>query len=311
MAANDDLWEYGKEGENFLLILALVLNFKFFRWIFFQPWFQALAGPKPTDKKGMGPLVGFARRAVSERFGPDRKVKKDMLGHFVEKGLSELQCEVEAELQILAGSDSTTTVLRCTLLLLTSTPAAYARLRAEVDEAAQSGSISSPIKYSEALKLPYLAACLWEGMRMYPPLFGLKGKYSPAGGENVNGVFYPEGIEMSICDEAMCRREDIFGPDSHIFRPDRWMEADEETRKRYTRVVDSIFGTGRFQCLGKHIAMMELHKTFVEVSHTFSNSRIIALDANASSYSVSSTGRLRIRSEAWTASPTAFGSTRT
>ena len=267
LAANEDLWSYGKESENFLLILALVLNHRFFRRIYLSSWFQALAGPKPTDKTGMGPLVGFARKAVSERFGPDRKVKKDMLGHFVEKGLSALQCEVEAMLQILAGDHSTTTVLRCTLLSLIANPSAYARLRAEVDEAAKSAMISSPVKYSEAQKLPYLVACLWEGLRMHPPLFGLRGKYPPAGGENVNGVFYPEGIEMGICDEAMCRREDVFGPDSHIYRPDRWMEADEETRKRYTRIVDSIFGTGRMQCLGKHIAMMELHKTFVEVSN--------------------------------------------
>ena len=266
MAANEDLWEYGKTSEQFLLILALVLNHKFFRWIFFQPWFQALAGPKPTDKTGMGALVGFARKAVAERYGPNRKVKKDMLGHFVEKGLTELQCEVEAELQILAGSDSTTTVLRCTLFLLISNPAAYARLRAEIDEATNSGSLSSPVKYNEAQKLPYLAACLWEGMRMYPPLFGLKGKYSPTGGESFNDFFYPEGVEMSICDKAMCRNENVFGEDSHIYRPERWMEADEETRKRFNRIVDSIFGTGRFQCLGKHIALMELHKTFVEVS---------------------------------------------
>ena len=102
---------------------------------------------------------------------------------------------------------------------------------------------------------------------MFPPLFGLKGKYSPKGGESFNGIFYPEGIEMGICDEAMCRDEKVFGADSHIYRPDRWIDADEETRKRYTRVTDTIFGTGRFQCLGKHIANMELHKALVEVSY--------------------------------------------
>lgn len=274
LAANDDLWDYGKSGEQFLLILAFCLNHKFARWIFFQPWFQKLAGPKPTDKTGMGALMGFAQKAVSERFGSDPKVKKDMLGHFVEKGLSELQCEVEAVLQILAGSDSTTTILRCTLFTLAGNPPAYTRLRAEIDEANQAGTLSSPVKYSEAQKLPYLSACLWEGLRMFPPLFGLKGKLSPKGGENVNGVFYPEGIEMGICDEAMCRSEATFGSDSHIYRPDRWIDADEETRKKYTRVTDSIFGTGRFQCLGKHIANMELHKTMVEVSNGISVSRM-------------------------------------
>jgi cytochrome P450 len=101
---------------------------------------------------------------------------------------------------------------------------------------------------------------------MYPPLFGLKGKCSPPGGEEVNGVFYPEGIEMAICDEAMCRNPAVFGDDAEVFRPERWIEADDDTRRKYTRVVDSIFGSGRFLCLGRHIAMMELHKTFVEVS---------------------------------------------
>ena len=267
MAANKDLWDYNKESSNFLLILDLVLNHKSLRWIFFQPWFQAVAAPKDTDKAGMGPMLGVARKAVAERFGPDPKVKKDMLGHFVAKGLTQVQCEVEAELQILAGSDSTTTILRSTLFLLLANPVAYSKLRAEID--ANVESISYPVmKYNEAQKLPYLIACIWEGLRMYPPLFGLKGKCSPPGGETVKGVYYPEGIEMAICDEAMCRNSDVFGDDAQVFRPERWIEADVETKKRYTRVVDSIFGSGRFLCLGRHIAMMELHKTFVEVSPT-------------------------------------------
>ncbi|KAK3047048.1 hypothetical protein LTR09_011473 [Extremus antarcticus] len=265
MAENKDLWDYNKESSNFLLILNLVLNHKFFRWIFFQPWFQAAAGPKDTDKKGMGPMLGVARKAVAERYGPDRKVKKDMLGHFVEKGLSQVQCEVEAELQIVAGSDSTTTVLRSTLFLLMANPVAYNKLRDEIDS--NVGVISFPVvKYNEAQKLPYLSAVIWEGLRMYSPLFGLKGKCSPPGGETVKGVYYPEGLEMSICNEALCRNPDVFGEDAEIFRPERWIEADDDTRKKYTRVVDAIFGSGRFLCLGRHIAMMEVHKTFVEVS---------------------------------------------
>ena len=265
MAANKDLWDYNKESANFILILGLVTNHKFFRWIFFNPLFQAVAAPKDTDKIGMGPMMAFAKKAVGERFGPDKKVKKDMLGYFVEKGLTQVQCEVEAELQIIAGSDSTTTVLRSTMFLLIANPVAYNKLRAEIDTNA--GNMSYPIvKYSEAQKLPYLIACLWEGLRVWPPLFGMKGKCSPPGGETFKGVFYPEGIEMSICDEAMCRNEEVFGKDAQVFRPERWIEADEETRKKYMRVVDSIFGSGRFLCLGRHIAMMELHKTFVEVS---------------------------------------------
>ena len=53
--------------------------------------------------------------------------------------------------------------------------------------------------------------------------------------------------------------------DADIFRPERWIEADPSTRARYERTTEAIFGSGRFVCLGKNIAVMELNKAFVEV----------------------------------------------
>jgi cytochrome P450 len=100
---------------------------------------------------------------------------------------------------------------------------------------------------------------------MFPPLFGHKAKLAPPGGDTIKGIFFPEGTEVAICDDAMMRRQDVFGPDSHLFRPDRWIEADAEKKVKYRQTVDSVFGTGRFQCLGRHIAMMELHKALAEV----------------------------------------------
>lgn len=266
MAANDDLWDYDKLTSGANLIMEWVVNHASFRWLFQSSLVQALAAPKSTDSRGMGPMLGFARAAVAERFGPDPKVKKDMLGHFVGKGLSQLRCEVEAYLQILAGSDSTTTVLRSTLFLLAGTPIAYAKLRAEVDAATDDARLSYPVaSYTEAQRLPYLTACLWEGLRMYPPLFGMKAKKSPPGGDTFKGVYYPEGTEVALCDDALCRNTEIFGNDAHLFRPDRWIQADAETRIKYRQTVDAVFGSGRFMCLGRHIAMMELHKAIVEV----------------------------------------------
>jgi cytochrome P450 len=107
--------------------------------------------------------------------------------------MTQVQCESEAVLQIIAGSDSTTTVLRCTLFLLIATPVAYNKLKAEID--ANVGNITYPVvSYGETQNLQYLSACLWEGLRMNPPLFAMKAKCSPPGGETVKGVFYPEGI---------------------------------------------------------------------------------------------------------------------
>ncbi|KAM0716514.1 hypothetical protein Q7P37_007959 [Cladosporium fusiforme] len=270
MAANADLWDYSKLTSGSMQILEMVANHSTVRWVFQSRLLQFLAAPRPSDAKGMGPVLGFARRAVAERFGPDAKVKNDMLGHFINRGLDQERCEVEANLQIVAGSDSTTTVLRSALWLLAGTPVAYTKVRQEIDTASDDGRLSHPVvTYREAQTLPYLTACLWEALRLFPPLFGLKTKLAPIGGDTVKGIYYPEGTEVGICDDAMCRSTAIFGDDAHLFRPDRWMQADPETRVKYQQTVNAVFGSGRFICLGRHIALMELHKALVELIRNF------------------------------------------
>lgn len=265
LAADEDLWEYNKLSSKYLQILELRSNHPFFRWLFSLGLVQATMAPKETDETGMGPMLKFARQAVAERFGPYALVKRDMLGHFVAKGLSQLQCEAEANLQIIAGSDSTTTVLRSIIFHLTANPAVYAKLRTEIDDLGNRQGVSiGKVDYAKAQKLAYLNACIWEGLRLYPPLFGLKSKIAPRGGDTIKGIYYPEGVEVAICDDAICRNTKLFGQDACIFRPDRWLEVDASTHRAYYQAVDTVFGSGRFLCLGKHIAMMELHKAIFE-----------------------------------------------
>ncbi|WPH01848.1 Hypothetical protein R9X50_00470200 [Acrodontium crateriforme] len=269
LAANKDLWEYNKLSTDFLQVLELRLNHPFFRWLFSLSFVQTILAPKESDETGMGPMVKFAREAVAERFGVHAHVEKDMLGHFVAKGLSQMQCEAEASLQILAGSDSTTTVLRSILFHLGASPGAYAKLRIEIEDATATHMPTGVIAYAKAQKLPYLSACIWEGLRMYPPLFGLKSKIAPLGGDTIKGVYYPEGVEVAICDDAICRNKTLFGHDANIFRPERWLEADAPTYRSYYQTVDTVFGSGRYLCLGKHIAMMEIYKTIFELVRHF------------------------------------------
>ncbi|KAK6430209.1 hypothetical protein LTR95_013639 [Oleoguttula sp. CCFEE 5521] len=267
MASNKDLWDYDATISSFQLALELVVNHAAIRWIFHSRLMQALAGAKVTDRTGLGPALGFARAQVAERFSATNpKVKRDMLGHFVTKGLTQLQCEVEAFLQIIAGSDSTTTTLRCCVYLLCGSPVAYAKLRAEIDAA----DLSYPVAtYNEAQKLPYLQACLYETLRLYPPLFGLKSKLSPPEGDTIKGIFFPPNTEVGLCDDAMCRNPVIFGLDAHLFRPDRWVEASTEEKVRFKATVECVFGSGRFLCLGRHIAFIELNKGVAELIRNF------------------------------------------
>ncbi|KAF2766272.1 putative P450 monooxygenase [Teratosphaeria nubilosa] len=266
MAENADKWSYGKQTSEFMGLLELQVNHVSVRWILQSPLMQWLVGPKPTDKSGLGAALGFAHTAIAERYGPDAKTRNDMLGHLVKKGLSKLQVEAESFLMIVAGTDPVATVLRMTLFLLLGTPTAYTKLQHEIDSATTQNRLSTPIAtYAEAQKLPYLGACIWEAIRMYPPLFGTKAKLAPRGGDTIKGIYYPEGCELGICDQSLCRNTAIFGRDAELFRPDRWVEADGATRALYRNTVDTVFSAGRSKCLGQHIAMTELHKTVVEV----------------------------------------------
>lgn len=152
-------------------------------------------------------------------------------------------------------------------MLLLGSPTAFAKLNAEIESAVEAGNVSYPvISYAETQQMAYLQAVIWEGLRLYPPLFGLQAKLAPPGGETVGGLFFPGGTEIAICDAAVGRKKAVFGPDADIFRPERWIDADAVTKDKYMRNVEIIFGAGRFVCLGKTIAMMELGKAYVEVS---------------------------------------------
>lgn len=75
----------------------------------------------------------------------------------------------------------------------------------------------------------------------------------------------------------MLRNKAVFGEDADMFRPERFIECDEDTKARMSKVIDLSFGHGRWMCLGKALAWMELNKVFVEVS-TVANFYICSLN---------------------------------
>ena len=82
------------------------------------------------------------------------------------------------------------------MLFLITTPKALWRLRAEIDEAVHKSSMSSPVTDAEARALPYLQACIKEGLRLHPPVTGLFDRVVPPEGDTINGLFLPGGTEI-------------------------------------------------------------------------------------------------------------------
>jgi cytochrome P450 len=156
-----------------------------------------------------------------------------------------------------------------TLLFLINTPHALNALKKEMDDAIDAGKVSSPITDAEARQLPYLQAVIKEGLRYYPPQTALNYKQVPAGGAEIHGFRLPAGTQVGVSIQHITWDRALFGPDVDVFRPERWLEAEAADEERYREMVaalDLIFGTGKYTCLGKTIAAMELNKVLVEVS---------------------------------------------
>jgi cytochrome P450 len=194
-----------------------------------------------------------------------------MTASFIAHGLSETDLVAESLLQILAGADTTATAIRATVLHIITHPSVYVALQAEIDKCVREGRISSQvIKESEAHSMPYLQAVIKEGLRIWPPATGQVGKVVPAQGDEVEvdgrKVFIPGGTTVGYCAWGIHRNKEVFGEDAEVFRPERWLIGDGERLKRMQKTLDLVFGYGKYQCLGKPVAMLELNKVFVEVS---------------------------------------------
>ncbi|KAK3687933.1 cytochrome P450 [Podospora appendiculata] len=247
------------------------------------PGVRNLFMPRPTDKTGVGMIMGYARTIVAARFSETQEPRTDMLGSFQKHGLTRREAETEATLQIMAGSDTTVTALRSTLLFIITNPVIYAKVQKELSSLYPTPDANSP-KYQPVIsdlaaqKASYLLACIRESIRLLPPSYAMLQKEVPPQGDMLpDGRFLPGGTRVGTCVYGILHSTAIFGPDASIYRPERWLEDGDKgssasARSRYrrmTQAADIVFGSGRYQCLGKTVAMLELRKTLATILHRY------------------------------------------
>ncbi|OHW96143.1 cytochrome p450 [Colletotrichum incanum] len=218
--------------------------------------------PSERDATGLGKLIRMAKEIAGERFGPSKKTKQDMLGSFVAHGLTQEEASSEILMQILAGSDTTATAIRATLLHIITNRRVLTALCAEIKEARPSWPV---VTEAEARKMRYLQAVIKEGLRIFPAVVGQMSKEVPKGGDTFKGVYLPEGTRIGYGAWGIFRRAEVWGQDADEFRPDRWLEADAERSRLMETTLELVFGHGKWKCLGRNVAMMELQKVFVEL----------------------------------------------
>lgn len=102
--------------------------------------------------------------------------------------------EANANVLLIAGSETTATLLSGVTYLLLMNPKALSRLTEEVRAAFNS---EAEIDMQSVSRLPYMLACLDEALRMYPPVPNGLPRVVPKNGAQIAGKFVEEGVGAS------------------------------------------------------------------------------------------------------------------
>ncbi len=148
------------------------------------------------------------------------------------------------------------------MLYIMTNPKVYRKLQAEIDSTLYPSSVISDAQSST---LPYLQAVLKEGARIFPVATSLMPKVVPPEGDTINGIFIPGGTEIGKNDWAIQRDKKVYGKDSMLFRPERWLGAESEQLESMERSLSLAWGYGKYSCLGKNLALITVNKAIFEV----------------------------------------------
>lgn len=147
-----------------------------------------------------------------------------------DKGMTRYNVYMMGLSNVIAGSDTTSTALSGILWHLTAYPDAMARLREELDQTMREGKMTaSRITFKESQNLPYLQACIKEGLRMCSPTGLPMWRVVPKGGAEIMGRFFPEGSKVGINIWTAHYNKEVWGQDALRFRPERWLEAAKDS----------------------------------------------------------------------------------
>ncbi|KAK0701343.1 cytochrome P450 [Apiosordaria backusii] len=254
---DSDISNFIKSSEDGLLIgnMFMALNLG---WLVQAPVIGKFLGPSLKDKTGFGAMIRECFRYIDERAWAEG---------------DELRSEVLE--QLVAGSDTTAGALRGIMLHVLATPRVQRKMQEEIDAVyAERAWGEGVVPMAVVRQMPYMQAVIREGLRIWPPVLNLLPKDVPEGGDTIvvdgKKVFLPGGTCIGISTLAMHHNKELYGEDADVFKPERWLlETDQEKLAVMTRINDLTFGHGKWQCLGKPVAQMEINKMLFEWFRNF------------------------------------------
>lgn len=177
---------------------------------------------------------------------------------------------------VIAGSDTTGATLCAAVYYVLKNPEAQRKLEKELDDA----NLQFAVSWKATQSLPYLDAVMQETMRVHTGVGLMLERIVPKEGFTLpDGRYIPGGTLVGMNPWVIHRNEDVFGPDVESFRPERWLQLDDETEEAYEARIKKmkgsnlVFGAGPRTCIGKFLSLMESYKLISTLFGTFDVSR--------------------------------------
>ncbi|RGP74008.1 cytochrome p450 [Fusarium sporotrichioides] len=210
------------------------------------------------DNKELHPWISVVEQAhhVSDAKKPKQQLGGAQ-GYVAREGASGNEMPFEelasnAQVIILAGSETTATLLTATTYFLTTNPETLKKLS---DEVRSSFKSESEIDMASVQRLPYMLAVLNEGLRLFPPVINGIQRKVREGGDTIINQYIPGGASVDIWQWAVYHNPDHFAlPDEYI--PERWLD-DPRFANDAKRAL-APFSIGPRDCVGKNLAYAEM-----------------------------------------------------
>ncbi|TEA21692.1 Cytochrome P450 monooxygenase FUM2 [Colletotrichum sidae] len=181
-----------------------------------------------------------------------------VLGAKEGKGLTLEEMHSNAELFMLAGSETTATLLSGCLYNLLTNPD---KLRTVVDEVRGAFTKLDDLTLERLAELKYANACLKEALRIYPPVPIGSPRVVLPGGQQILGRWVPPETRVSVHHWSTYQSEANFR-NPRTFAPERWLRTDP-TYEGDALDAHQPFGFGPRNCLGQNMAMHEMRLILV------------------------------------------------
>ena len=205
--------------------------------------------PESVNKKRMDHFQHSVDR-VSKRLEKGRDTEGVdlwdlVLGQKEGRGLTRGEMDANSSLFMIAGTETTATLLSGLTWLLLRNPECMKKLTGEIR-----GEFASAddMTMEQLAALPYLAACIKEAFRLYPPVpLGLP-RLTPENGRTVVGQFIPPNTVLTIPQHAMYTHAKNFKRSTEYI-PQRWLGgSDFDTDEKQ---CVQPFSVGSRDCVGK------------------------------------------------------------